>query len=62
MLAAIARGWTNRQIAEVLVISVRTAERHIDAIYSKLGIKGKAARVAAARYAINHDFTGDRRD
>ena len=28
VLAALARGWTNRQIAEELVISVRTVERH----------------------------------
>jgi non-specific serine/threonine protein kinase len=33
----VARGLTNRQIAEQLVISERTAEGHVDHIRDKLG-------------------------
>jgi DNA-binding NarL/FixJ family response regulator len=35
-------------------LSVRTVERHIENIYEKLGIRGKAAGAAAAAYAIRH--------
>ncbi len=38
----IARGLTNRQIAEALVISERTAEGHVDHIRDKLGARNRA--------------------
>jgi len=38
----IARGLTNRQIAEELVISERTAEGHVDHIRDKLGVRNRA--------------------
>jgi DNA-binding CsgD family transcriptional regulator len=40
------------EIAEALVISVRTVERHLMRIYAKLGASGKSARVIAAAHAI----------
>jgi DNA-binding NarL/FixJ family response regulator len=48
VLALIAEGLDNEQIAERLYLSVRTVERHISNIYVKLRISGKAARAAAA--------------
>jgi DNA-binding CsgD family transcriptional regulator len=42
----ITRGLTNRQIAQLLVISPRTAENHIQHIFDKLGHSSRA-QVAA---------------
>jgi len=52
VVALIARGLTNSQIAADLVLSIRTVERHIENIYEKLGVRGKAARAAVATYAL----------
>jgi non-specific serine/threonine protein kinase len=57
VLQLIAAGRTNHEIAETLVLSVRTVERHIETIYSKIGVRGRAARAAAAAYAIEHGLT-----
>src|SRR5206468_2626905 len=51
--ALIARGLTNSQIAEQLVLSVRTVERHIENIYAKIGAHGKAARAAVTAFALH---------
>jgi pimeloyl-ACP methyl ester carboxylesterase/DNA-binding CsgD family transcriptional regulator len=48
VLRHVAAGRTNAEIAEALFLSVRTVERHLSNIYSKLGVNGKAARAAAA--------------
>ncbi len=53
VLRLVAQGSTNQEIAERLVLSVRTVERHLSNVYEKLGIAGKAARAAAATYAAN---------
>ena len=42
----VAQGYTNRQIAEELCISVRTAEGHVERIRSKLGFASRA-KIAA---------------
>ena len=34
------------------MLSVRTVERHIANIYDKIGASGRAARAAAASYAL----------
>jgi non-specific serine/threonine protein kinase len=52
--ALIAGGLTNSQIAERLVLSVRTVERHIENIYGKIGAHGKAARAAVTVFALQH--------
>lgn len=44
----IIRGYTTRQIAEALYISVRTVEGHRASIFGKLGIKNRAELVAFA--------------
>ena len=48
VLALVADGLNNEEIASRLYISVRTVERHLSNIYFKLGVSGKAARAAAA--------------
>jgi ATP/maltotriose-dependent transcriptional regulator MalT len=49
----IAAGKSNQEIAEDLVLSIRTVERHISSIYLKLGIQGPSARAAATAYALS---------
>jgi DNA-binding NarL/FixJ family response regulator len=47
VLKAAAQGRTNDEIAADLFLSARTVERHLQNIYVKLGVSGKAARTAA---------------
>jgi pimeloyl-ACP methyl ester carboxylesterase/DNA-binding CsgD family transcriptional regulator len=48
VLALVADGRSNVEIADGLALSVRTVERHLSNVYLKLGVEGKAARAAAA--------------
>ena len=52
VLGLAARGLTTRQIADRLVISPKTADHHIQHIYTKIGV---STRAAAALWAIQHD-------
>lgn len=52
VLCQVARGLSNREIADRLYISVRTVERHISSIYAKIGADGTAARAVATVYAF----------
>lgn len=54
VLRLLAAGKSNREIAAELVMSIRTAERHIANIYEKLGAHGKTARAAATAFAFSH--------
>lgn len=58
--ALIARGLTNRQIADELVLSVRTVERHVENLYDKLGVSGRAARAAVAAFAAREGLAAPR--
>jgi HD-GYP domain-containing protein (c-di-GMP phosphodiesterase class II) len=51
VLALVARGLANKEIARRLVISRRTAEHHVQHIYTKIGV---ASRAAAALFAMEH--------
>jgi two-component system response regulator NreC len=51
VLQLIAQGYTNRQIAETLTISVRTVETHRANLMDKLGLR---SRVELVRYAREH--------
>jgi non-specific serine/threonine protein kinase len=53
VVALLARGYTNRQIAEELVISARTADGHVAHILAKLGL---ATRAQAAVWAVEHQL------
>jgi DNA-binding NarL/FixJ family response regulator len=57
VLRLIAAGRSNQGIADQLVLSVRTVERHISTIYDKIGVTGKAARAAVTAYAHKHGIT-----
>lgn len=48
MLGLIARGSTNREAAAQLFISEATVKTHLLHVYAKLGVKDRAAAVAAA--------------
>jgi DNA-binding CsgD family transcriptional regulator len=51
VVALLARGYTNRQIAEKLIISGRTADGHVANILAKLGL---STRAQAAVWAVEH--------
>ncbi len=55
VLELLARGMTNKEIAEKLVISTNTVKRHIKSIFEKLGIHTRSA--AAAKMAGNSETT-----
>jgi DNA-binding NarL/FixJ family response regulator len=45
----VAEGRTNRQIADALFISVKTASVHVSNILAKLGVANRGEAAAAAR-------------
>jgi len=51
VLILLARGMSNRQIAERLVITPKTAGNHVEHIYAKTGA---SSRAAAAMFAVQH--------
>ena len=53
VLRLLAQGRTNREIAEALVITEKTAGHHVEHIYGKLGV---STRVGAALFAMQHDL------
>ena len=55
VLGLLARGHSNREIAQALVVTPKTAANHIEHIYSKLGI---STRAAATLYATQHGLMG----
>lgn len=59
VLRLLADGHDNRAIAQTLVLSERTVEGHIAAIYTKIGAAGRTARATAAAYALRHGLAGN---
>ena len=55
VLRLVARGHTNKAIAQRLVVSPKTASNHVEHIYSKLGV---SSRAAATLFATQHGLTG----
>lgn len=52
VLALVATGQSNAEIADALVLSIRTVERHLATVYEKLNLEGRNARAAAVSYAL----------
>ncbi len=48
VLMWIARGKSNRDIAEILTLSPRTVNKHLEQIYAKLGVENRASAAALA--------------
>jgi DNA-binding NarL/FixJ family response regulator len=48
VLLWIARGKPNRDIAEILALSPRTVNKHLEQIYTKLGVENRASAAVAA--------------
>ena len=51
MLTLVARGYTNKQIADTLFVSEKTARNHVSHILDKLGL---SRRSEAAAFAVEH--------
>jgi DNA-binding CsgD family transcriptional regulator len=54
ILALVAQGRSNREIAESLFLSEKTVERHLANIYTKIGVQNRAAATA---FALRHGLT-----
>lgn len=54
VLTLLTHGYTNREIAEALLITPNTVKKHVDHILQKLGVSNRAAAVAAALRAGLH--------
>jgi DNA-binding NarL/FixJ family response regulator len=55
VLALLARGHSNRQIADRLVITPKTAANHIAHVYTKIDV---SSRAAATLFASRHGLVG----
>jgi DNA-binding NarL/FixJ family response regulator len=53
VLRLIAQGRTNKEVAETLVITEKTAGHHVEHIYAKAGV---STRAGAALFAMRHDL------
>ncbi|HJT55982.1 MAG TPA: HD domain-containing phosphohydrolase, partial [Ktedonobacteraceae bacterium] len=53
VLRLIARGHSKKQIADLLIISEKTVDNHIQHIYNKIGV---STRAAATLFATEHDL------
>jgi len=57
VLVLIARGYTNKQIANTLIVTEKTARNHVSHILEKLGL---ARRSEAAAFAVEHKLVPPR--
>ena len=58
ILALVATGKSNREVAEVLVLSPRTVERHVENIFAKLNVHNRSQATA---YAVSNgiEYSGE---
>lgn len=55
VLALMARGLSNKRIAQELSLSARTVGSHVEHVYTKIGV---STRGAAAMFAMRHGLVG----
>lgn len=53
VIRLLGQGLTNKDIAQTLILSVRTVEAHLRSIYGKLGVR---SRTEAALWAVRHGY------
>lgn len=53
VLRLLAQGYTNKDIAQTMILSVRTVEAHFRGIFAKLGVR---SRTEAALWAVKHGY------
>ena len=58
ILGLLAQGLTNKDIAQTLIVSVRTVEAHLRNLFAKLGVR---SRTEAALWAVQHGHRPDDR-
>ena len=58
MLRLMARGATNGEIAGELIVSEATVKTHVGAIFSKLGVRDRAAAIV---FAFDHGLVDPQR-
>jgi DNA-binding CsgD family transcriptional regulator len=54
VLGLLARGLQTKQVARALGVSTKTADRHVQNVYAKIGV---STRAAAALFAMQHGLT-----
>jgi len=55
VLSWLSKGKTNRDIAQILGLSPRTVDKHLEQIYAKLGVENRTAAAAIATGAARRD-------
>jgi DNA-binding NarL/FixJ family response regulator len=55
VLALLARGHSNKEIAQRLVLASKTVSNHVEHIYAKLGV---SSRATATLFATQHSLMG----
>ena len=55
VLSWLSKGKTNRDIAQILGLSPRTVDKHLEQIYAKLGVENRTAAAAVATGSSRRD-------
>jgi DNA-binding CsgD family transcriptional regulator len=55
VLSWLSKGKTNRDIAQILGLSPRTVDKHLEQIYAKLGVENRTAAAAIATNATRRE-------
>lgn len=55
VLSRVAKGETSRDVGEILGLSPRTVNKHLEHVFEKLGVETRAAVVALASSELGRD-------